>query len=545
VAWASASTDLLLGFFTMACLVCYEFFRQSRKNRWTWLVLARVSAFLAMGSKETGVMIPLFLILREAIAYYHTEETFDIKQKVFNIIPFFVCSIGYLIFRYSVLGFISQSHPLAKNITDLEWLLTAPYILVEYLGVFIFPYPLAFIYDYRFINSFSNEKVFGSVVLLLGLTYLLYRFGRKSRQILLSIILFLIFILPALNLKGFSPFESILHDRYLYLPSVGLCILFALLLESLARKFAERKELVLIALTILIASVFAVLTVTQNQIWKDDFTLSKHALKFAPDWAFLNTHFGELNAEKGNFEEAERSLKKALTINENPAGTYKSLGYVYLKQGRFKDAETNIKRSIELGQSTVWAWNNLGITQFEQGKMIDAEESFLVSLGVLKNNPFAYFYLGSIKETQGNNGAAEVNYREALELRPKYIEPRLALANLLATQQKIDEAMIQIKIGEQENPDVSNVLLAQGGVYLQNKQCQEAVNIFNEYVAKVPNNYRAFLFMGFANECLGENNKAQKAFEKVIALSPPRSISDLAQKHLDSLILEGTVLIEK
>ncbi len=480
-------------------------------------------------------MIPIFLISREGIAFFQSEKSADLKQKLVYISPFVFCSICYLVFRYSVLGFINKTHPLAKHISTFEWLLTAPYIFIEYVRLMVFPYPLAFVYNYRFIDSPANPKFLISVLFIIGLIFLLYRFGRKSFFILSSVALFLIFLLPALNLKGFSPFESILHDRYLYLPSAGFCFLIAYFLHQIAAKFADRKESALISATIILGLIFGGMTVLQNRIWQNDFLLTENALKYAPDWAFLHTHYGELNAEQGYFEAAERSLNRALEIGENPAGTYKSLGYIYLKQKRFSEAEKALKKAIELGQSNVASWNNLGIALFESGKLKEAESAFQTSLGLSKENPLTLYYLGLIYEANGQNDIAERNYRESLKIRPQFIESRLALANLLAKENKLNEALNQIEIVKQENPENPNLTLVLGSVYLQSKKCREAVDVFNQFVKKEPQNSRVYLFLGFGYECLENFEMAKESFSKVIQLSPQTSISETAQKHLETL----------
>ena len=65
IAWTPAQTDLLAGFFALACLLSLAIFLDSAGAK--WLICAAVSGILSVGSKEAALVLPLLaslLILR-------------------------------------------------------------------------------------------------------------------------------------------------------------------------------------------------------------------------------------------------------------------------------------------------------------------------------------------------------------------------------------------------------------------------------------------------------------------------------------------------
>ena len=538
VAWASSTPDVLIAFFTLAALVFYEMARKPEKVNWALITLSAFCALLAMASKETGILIPFFIVFRESLeVWFKKKDAFSFKKIGLLSLPFFICSAVYLAARYAVLGFISKTHPLAENVTNWEMFLTIPNIFLQYLRMSFVPYPLAFIYDYTYVQTASDIRFWGASLLLLGIFGVSLRLIRSSPNALKAAGLFLLFIIPALNLKGLSPQESLIHDRYLYLPSVGFCILLALGLNRILKHFkkGDEKLKLLTAAVLFISLIYGILTVLQNRTWQSNLVLSRHALKYAPDWAFLNTHMGEIYAENEQYQQAIPYLQKAIETKPDVPAGYASLGYVYSMQGRFDEAENLFQKAISLGSPYPKTWINLGINAMKQGKLPEAEIAFTNALRINEKNTLALYQLGIVLQNQEKYEAAEGAFRRVLELEPNFVDAHLNLAALFSSQKRTEDALEQIRLTRAKSPENQEILLTEGGIYLQTSNCKKAVQTLEELIKRNPKHPRAYTVLGLSYECLNEMEKAVKSYQKAVEIAPQEPSTEIARKNLEKL----------
>jgi tetratricopeptide (TPR) repeat protein len=538
VAWASSTPDILTGFFTLAALICYESARKAEKINWFWMTASLICTLLAMGSKETGVLIPIFFVFREVIeSWFKQENTFSVGKISSISVPFFLCAFSYLAARYAVLGFISKTHPLAKDVTNWEMFLTIPNILLQYIRMLFVPYPLAFIYDYIFVQNLSDIRFWGAVLILIGLIGAFVWLISKSPNAIKCAAIFFVFIIPALNLKAFSPQESLIHDRYLYLPSVGFCLLLAMGLNWTVKRFKKSKEILklFVAATLIISIGFGILTILQNRTWQNDEVLAKHALKYAPNWAFLNIHLGEVFAENKEYDKAVPYLQKAIEIQPNGSAGYASLGYVYSVQGKFEEAEKMFQKAIGLGSPYPKTWINLGINSTKLGKLPEAEIAFTNALRLNFENIIALYQLGIVQQNQGKYEAAEKSFRKVLEINPQFIDARLNLAALFSSQKRLSDALEQIRLAREIDPENDEILLTEGGIYLQASNCEKAVQTLEELIKKNPEHPKVYVVLGLSYECLNQKDKAIQSYGKAIELAPNEPSVEIARRNLEKL----------
>ena len=143
-----------------------------------------------------------------------------------------------------------------ENLLDcpvLQVLATLPLVIMTYVEIFVMPWLAGPAHPVRFVIARNLESFYGplAALLLLGLVgYLMLRENIHSNYYLFCIVWWATTILPALNLNQVI---SLVQDRYEYIPSVGLCILAAHLLVTLASNGAGWKKAVAVGLGAFIA----------------------------------------------------------------------------------------------------------------------------------------------------------------------------------------------------------------------------------------------------------------------------------------------------
>ncbi|MEO8875568.1 MAG: tetratricopeptide repeat protein, partial [Polyangiaceae bacterium] len=87
-----------------------------------------------------------------------------------------------------------------------------------------------------------------------------------------------------------------------------------------------------------------------------------------------------------------------------------------------------------------------GTKLLQAGEYADAKAAFQAALTKSPHDaPDAHFYLGEVAEKQNDKATAEKEYKEALKLRPDFLEPIQNLSAVYLEGQRWDDALAIIK----------------------------------------------------------------------------------------------------
>jgi tetratricopeptide (TPR) repeat protein len=535
IAWVSALPDPLAALFILSSLLLYEHYydKGAIKNPVT-LYASVVLALLAMASKEVAVIYPAFLVAREALGR-NRENIAELASRVAKrTAPFFAVVLVYLSMRYYVLGFIRQDEPKSAGISFLQVLITIPSVLLSYVRMFVAPYPLAVLYPNTYLESARDARFWAAGLVIIVLVVGVWLIVRKSPTALLAYAFMIVFIVPVLNLKAFRPEESLLHDRYLYLPSVGFSVLVAMGFDWLSARFSDRRRRVFVGATMLVGVVLLVLTYHQNFSWQNELAMVDYATKVAPRWPFLQNYVGAYYAEQRKFSEAERAYLSALELDPKYYDSHSNLGDIYREQGNLRTAENHYLKAIEYGAPYAETYYNLGVTYVGQNRLADAEQPLLRALEIRPAHVKARYNLGWVYDQQGKN-MAEQAYSETLERDPAYPEPRINLAILLTKQKRYDEAMNHLRIAQRYAPDHPVLLYALGDLNMRTGRYEEAITIFKQVDARKLHQNIVHTNLGLCYENIGRKDDAKLEFQKAVDIAPQDTFTLTAREHLAKL----------
>jgi tetratricopeptide (TPR) repeat protein len=536
VAWLAALPDPLAAVFILSSLLLYERHYHGKESRPGVLVASVGLALLAMLSKEVAIIFPFFLATREALSRPDREK---LGQTVLRAArcsaPFFAVIVLYLGMRYYVLGFLRNDAPQSLGIPLLQVLITIPSVLLGYTRMLLMPYPLAVMYDNTYVRSAVDARFWGAGLAVGALVAGAIWLVRSSRIGQRAMAFLIIFLLPVLNLKAFRQEESLLHDRYLYLPSIGFCILAALGLERLTARFAPGQRRAFATATLLLCGMLLGLTWHQNLTWRDELAMTSNALKVAPQWPYLQNYIGTYAADQRNLVDAEQAYLAAIKIDPQYYDAYANLGDVYREQGKLNDAEQSYLKSIRYGAPYAETRYNLGVTYTSLGRYADAVQPLLDALEILPSQTLARYNLGWNYDKLGNRGLAEQAYVETLRYNPAFPEPRINLGVLLTAQGRYDEALAQLQTAQSYAPDHPICLYAVGDVLMKLKRYDDAIAQFTALVRREPQHKLVYTSLGLCYESLGRNADAKSSFEKAIDVAPLEQYTNIAREHLAKL----------
>ncbi|HJQ27599.1 MAG TPA: tetratricopeptide repeat protein [Blastocatellia bacterium] len=536
VAWIAALPDPLAAVFILSSLLLYERHYHGERRSRAALVVSIALAFGAMLSKEVAIAFSVFLVARELLERTPGES---LKSSALDALrraaPYFAVIVLYIVMRYAVLGFLRQDDATAAQFTQWNVLMTIPSVLLRYARLLFAPYPLAVVYGNKYVESVADPRFWGAalaVAVLLGASAWLVRRSPTGRRALAFVV---IFILPVLNLKAFRPQESLLHDRYLYLPSVGFCILIAMAIDWLAARSAERRWQLFATATAVVALVLFVLTFNQNLMWQNEAAMTDNALRVTPNWPFMHNYIGAYAFEQQRYTDAERAYQEALSDDPNYYDSLSNLGDVYRVQGKLNDAEQMYLRAIAAGAPYADTHYNLGVVYTSQNRLPDAEQALLKALEIEPSKTDARYNLGWVYDNEGKPQQAEQAYAETLNYKPGYPEPRINLGVLLTKQGRFKEALDQLVMAQRYAPDHPVMLYALGDVYYRLARYDEAIATFNQLTRREPQHRLAYTALGLCYEAKGDKEQARQNYQRAIEVAPNDVYTATAREHLAKL----------
>jgi Flp pilus assembly protein TadD len=534
VAWASGVPDPLAGALLVGALLVYERYRA--EGGWRhWLLGASVAlALLAMLTKETAIVFPAFVWVRELLDRAEGEASPPIARAVARAAAFGAAAAVYLGMRYAVLGFLGKVEPKAAGVPGDHVLWTIPSVLVHYARTLAVPYPLSLTYDVTFVASPADVRFWASALALAALVAAAVWLARRSTPAALSLCWLALFLLPVLNLKAFNPDESLVHDRYLYLPSIGFCLLAGMALERLAARFGERREAVFTWTTAGVAAVLLVLTVVQNTTWADDFTMASHAIERDPQRPFFYNYLGAMHTERGSAAEAEAWYRRALELRPGYYDALTNLGDACRTQNRPDEAERYYLQAIEAGAPYYNTRYNLATVYMPAGRYAEAREQLA---GAIEIQPTAeaHYALGWVHSQEGDAASAERAYVRALELKPEYPEPRINLAMMQTGQGRHKEALDNLLYVQTLAPQHPVMLFGLGDLYMRTNRFKEALAPFAQLAAIEPRHRLAHTSLGLCYEATGDAERARASFRTALQVAPQEPYTNVAREHLARL----------
>jgi hypothetical protein len=173
------------------------------------------------------------------------------------------------------------------------------YLIIFYLYKFFWPYPLIHDYSYNQLEVFTwvNWQVWGAVFMCL----VLFGFGLKGlvqrKSYGFGIAFFL--VTSSIYLHVIQPAPDIFGERFLFVPSLGICIVLITLYNLPIKQHLVNLTIVLLLVP---ASIY---TYERNKVWRNNETLLKTDLAHLDNCARANYNYA-LMIHAEYYESAER-----------------------------------------------------------------------------------------------------------------------------------------------------------------------------------------------------------------------------------------------
>jgi tetratricopeptide (TPR) repeat protein len=422
VAWLSAVGDLLL---STLCLTSFLAFLQYRERRGRlWLGISLSLFALALLAKETAMVFPAliltFALLFEAKDFNGAPRFRErLSRGVRESIAYFSILPAYLLVRsHATRGLSFQMTPLPWTTMVLTW----PSVLWFDVRHLVFPVDSSEFYSLPYVTAPTFRLFFLPVLLLGGVVVMAALWIRRceSRRVAQFAWAWVVLtLLPTLYLRAIKN-DDIVHDRYLYLPSVGLVILVALGIRQWAGRWRDQVHPALPWLVVfLLAAVCAVGTVGHQLQWASDLLLYQQGLRFAPNNEDVKDNLANELVAKGEFNRAIALYLEVLQRNPRFWRSNCNLAYVCYRMGNYRAAEDYLQRAIQIDDRDAAQFIYLAMAQLQQGKLVEATRSAERAIGKDPSSLGYHLVLGKILAARGDRTQAMAEFKVELVNHPE------------------------------------------------------------------------------------------------------------------------------
>ena len=293
-----------------------------------WLVLAIVSYFLALLSKENAIT---FLAVIPLSIYFFSEHQW--KKMGVLMASLVLTTVAYLIMRFSTAGvpdFNQQVNDLMNNpflgMTKAEKAGSILYTLGKYILLMVFPHPLSHDYYPYAIPKVTplNLWAFLSLVFYLWIGYFAIK-KWKAKSVVAYCILFYLATLSIVS-NILINVGTFMNERFVFMASGAYCILIAYLISEQVPDFKRiSSKWVSAAIAVVIVAGYYLKTILRVPDWENAISLNKSAVIASPNSARANSFMStalfeefkvtnDVNIKKNLLAEAGKYAAKAIEI---------------------------------------------------------------------------------------------------------------------------------------------------------------------------------------------------------------------------------------
>lgn len=502
VANIKSRDEILAAIFTISALLVTitvdEKLRKSGKLDYLLFVPIFIFAMLGLLSRENGVVV---FALIPFIVFWRTEE--------WNFKRITLLASGPIMFPVAMatIYLLSGSFPwedvaytmdavrenrvlancLETKLTFWERIGMACQLLTHYEYDFLLPHSLVYYsgYNQMEVNTWQSPfpNSFHFMPHVAAIVFMIYAaISRKWKDLSFGFWWYLISI--ALFLQLFFLLDDTYADRFLFLPSAGLCIF---LVSIAARAFGVRFEKdagvkefisrgrnqIFVVFLLLFAISWGAQTINRNSIWSDDLTLFSSDMPRLENCSKAHFYLASELARRNQGEVVRDSVdnaiiehySKAIEISEEAYYARIDLAEYYLRTKRSSLAIPIAEKAVAKFPGSAESWFFLGKAQYLNGNIQEAHDALYKS-HVLDPRPedLNYYYVQSLLQTADTLGAFVIS-GYAVKKHPASPGIQEVRADVFFAKGDYEFAVIHMEESVRLNPNNANAWKKLIGMY--------------------------------------------------------------------------------
>jgi Flp pilus assembly protein TadD len=472
-----ASSDVISALGVVASFAVYFLF--PRQRRYFLFVLPAAICILA---KPPAIVFPVLFAFYRLLFPTPNEDGNRSRTGKWEILPpFLICA--------AMLAFVQSMTPrswVAGAMDSFGYLITQPYVVLEYFRTFLWPSQLSADYDLGPFSSLRDAHFWtgAAFATLLIAAAIGFSFFKRTRVIGFGLLWFLVGLLPT----SLFPLAEVMNDHRTFLPYLGLVTALAGVASLWIERLKQPITLVSQAATAVIGLLLvtgAYATFQRNKVWQSEQTLWRdvtlksprngrglmnygltlmaeakysealdyfhRAEVFTPHYPILFVNLGIAENAIGQADAAEQHFKDALRLAPGTPDVYTFYAHFLIQHERQAEAQPLLRKAAELSphdemirdlttEASVFSaetYLNQSLQFYREHKFADSLTAAQKALELRPGYAQAWNNIAAAYNDLGQFEKAASACEEALRLKPDF---ELARNNLRYAQEKLNQA---------------------------------------------------------------------------------------------------------
>jgi len=388
VVWVAERKDVLSGLFWMLTIAAYIRYAE-RPHIGRYLLIFLLFA-LGLMAKPMLVTLPFVLLLLDYWPLRRFKwgqpgkrklsslsESANVSYKISTTsrllaekIPLFVLAAISIVLTLIAQGSAGAVEPMETLPVKLR-IANALVAYVSYIGKLIYPAHLAVFYPHAGAGLPTWQPILAFIILAVVSVSVIYMV--RQRYLAVGWLWYIGTLVPVIGLVQVG--SQAMADRYTYLPSIGLFIMFAWGVPELLRRWRYQR-IVPATLAALLLVALMICTRVQLRYWRNDLTLFGHAVKETRNNYVMQNLYGWTLFKMGKTPQAFTHLEEALRINPRYVRALNNIAGIFFRQGKLDKAVEYLNKALRLQPNYPQAIGNMGAVYYKQGKFQLAVDSW-------------------------------------------------------------------------------------------------------------------------------------------------------------------------
>jgi len=373
VAWASERKDVLSTLFWFLTIMAY--LRYIKKPDFIRYLPVFILFAIGLMAKPMLVTLPFVLLLLD---YWPLGR---MKQKNKTIQRLIIEKVPLLILALlsSIMTFIAQQKamvPVEKLSLNLR-INNAVVSYIQYIVKMIYPHKMAIPYPHP-LSQIPPWLTIACFILLATISIIVICISKQHRYMATGWFWYIGTLVPVIGLIQVG--AQSMADRYTYIPSIGIFILFTWTIREFTSKWKWQKTILSIA-AIIILPILIICTRTQVKYWKNSFTLFEHTLKVTEKNYIAHNSYGALLCKEGYFEDGITHLRKSVEIYPKHTNALYNLGFALAHKGEYPEAILYLRRALKIDPDDPYIMISLAyvLITVDDTKLRNIKEAFALA----------------------------------------------------------------------------------------------------------------------------------------------------------------------
>jgi protein O-mannosyl-transferase len=515
-----------------------------RKVKWMFFAFATVAGVLALGTKQEGITLPVFLA---AVVFLRTETPNWRWIGALSAIPLVLMALLWnqikTLYALTSVNKELLSAGFGAVLPPATYFRTYIASVANYfLPRFLVPVRLSIDPQFAAVDHWYSPQFLFAVLVLGGLASLAVLFYRRAP--LLSLAVTALLVSPLIAYAAI-PLADVVLEHRAYIPGLGIAFLYAWLFDWIRRHyFSARWPAVAIVVATLVY-----MTISRNQVLATSVSVWEDAVAKGPEKARSHFNLAQAYQFSGRLPDAAREYERTLALNPDIHTAYSNLAAIYLDLKQLDKSEEMLLKMTSRSPGFTEGFLNLGTLYIRKQKPDKALIALDHALEIAPDSFTAHYNKGEALTQKGDYKAALESYKAAVRIRPDLDALRLTLGAaylragdpnsaeklfndltgttvapeayrnlglLYDNAGQLDQALLYFKRAADLKPVFPDLHHDMGVVYLRKRMPDEAIAQFRTTLQQQPDHGPAAINLATAYQVKGDIPAARQVLQSFI-----------------------------